>query len=270
MPIAEKVKSLEELNSRVSENMNFLIYGNSGAGKSTWANSIGDYKEYSPVLFIDVEGTAGFLPKVKNKVDFIITRNWEELSETVEELKADVRAGNFNYKTLILDSITWTSDHLLEFIVKTRSKITDPEALKRAKTEFEDWNLYKKYLSDLMDFALKIPCHTILIGHSTIEVDKGDSDAGSMHDRLSITGRNTRDMIERRAEHIGHLKCITDRRILSFKSTMKSTSKTKLGNVRKEYQNEDAGIVFKEFQNTMQASRLASKKEEKNESEKVV
>lgn len=89
-------------------NINTLIYGDAGVGKTQLAGSACEVPELSPVLYMDIEaGKRTLLRKYKdNKNLHIVTvSKWESIQKVYNELYKDKDKGN-TYKTVIIDSDT--------------------------------------------------------------------------------------------------------------------------------------------------------------------
>lgn len=83
---------------------NGLIYGSSGIGKTILAGSASAVPEMSPVIFLDIEGGTLSLRQRYPDVERVRIKSIKELFDTYKALKA----GEGNYKTVVLDSITET------------------------------------------------------------------------------------------------------------------------------------------------------------------
>lgn len=81
---------------------NFLIYGESGTGKTTLAGSADDVPAMRPVLFIDIEGGTESLRHSYPNVQTVRVMNWKQMQEVYNEL-AD---GDHGFRTVVLDSLT--------------------------------------------------------------------------------------------------------------------------------------------------------------------
>lgn len=82
--------------------INFLVYGESGVGKTVLAGSSSEVKEMSPVLFIDVEGGTFSLRENYSGVDVVRVETWTDMQKVYEGLAS----GELLYKTVVLDSLT--------------------------------------------------------------------------------------------------------------------------------------------------------------------
>jgi hypothetical protein len=84
--------------------MNILIYGESGVGKSILSASADAVPEMRPVLVIDIEGGTLSLTHTYPEVHVVRVKSWKELQLLYNEL----HAGNHNYRTIVIDSLTET------------------------------------------------------------------------------------------------------------------------------------------------------------------
>lgn len=85
-----------------SSYFNMLIYGDSGAGKTTLAGSADAVPEMRPVLVVDVEGGTESLKHSYPEVEVVRVTTWKEMQEVYNVL----HDGEHGYKTVILDSLT--------------------------------------------------------------------------------------------------------------------------------------------------------------------
>lgn len=80
----------------------FLIYGDSGAGKTRLAGSAQSSGMMAPVLLVDVEGGVSTLLSCYPDVDVVRIKSWKEMQQLYDEL-FDM---NHTYRTVIIDSLT--------------------------------------------------------------------------------------------------------------------------------------------------------------------
>jgi len=86
----------------MGKNLNILIYGEPGVGKTVLAGSASTVEDMSPVLLLDVEGGTMSLTDQYGKVDVIRIHKWTDLQKIYNQLYA----GNHDYKTVIMDSLS--------------------------------------------------------------------------------------------------------------------------------------------------------------------
>jgi hypothetical protein len=83
-------------------NLNILVYGESGIGKTIFAGSADAVPELRPVLFVDIEGGTFSLQNMGYKVDVVRVQTWKQMQDLYNEL----HEGKHPYKTIVLDSLT--------------------------------------------------------------------------------------------------------------------------------------------------------------------
>jgi len=83
-------------------NLNIMIYGDSGVGKTRLAGSADDVPEMRSVVCVDFEGGTETLKHSYPNVDTIRVTSWKDVQNVYNELYA----GNHKYRTIILDSLT--------------------------------------------------------------------------------------------------------------------------------------------------------------------
>jgi hypothetical protein len=81
---------------------NFLIYGDSGTGKTTLAGSADEVPAMRPVLFVDMEGGTESLRHSYPGVETVRVTTWKEMQIVYDELYA----GGHGFQTVVLDSLT--------------------------------------------------------------------------------------------------------------------------------------------------------------------
>jgi phage nucleotide-binding protein len=88
--------------SEARQHVNMLIYGNSGVGKTQLAGSADAVPSMRKVLVIDVEGGTMTLGHSYPDVDVVRVKDWNAIAELYDHLLA----GNHDYNTVIIDSLT--------------------------------------------------------------------------------------------------------------------------------------------------------------------
>ena len=81
---------------------NFLVYGEPGVGKTRLCGSADNIPEMRKVLMVDVEAGSMSIRETNPDVDTVRVTTWKEMQEVYDYLYA----GNHDYSTVILDSLT--------------------------------------------------------------------------------------------------------------------------------------------------------------------
>lgn len=81
---------------------NFLVYGEPGVGKTRLCGSADDVPAMRKVLMVDVEAGSMSIRETNPEVDTVRVTTWKEMQEVYDYLYA----GNHDYNTVILDSLT--------------------------------------------------------------------------------------------------------------------------------------------------------------------
>lgn len=137
--------------------LNFLVYGEPGAGKTWLAGTALDNKLTSPVLLLDVEGGAVTLRKRKD-LDVIQIRTMDQIKQVNDEIFKS--PGIPYYKTIIIDSLT----ELQKLDMRTVQK---GEKLKNAEKVDEDvpsqraWGKSGERMRRTITAYRDLPCHII-------------------------------------------------------------------------------------------------------------
>lgn len=94
-------------------NYNMLIFGDYGSGKTTFSGSAAELEDLSPVLFLDIEGGTLSLKDLYTGIDVIRVTEPKQVTDAWKEL----RKGQHNYKTVVIDSLTELHKLILRHIM---------------------------------------------------------------------------------------------------------------------------------------------------------
>ena len=140
-----------------------LVYGESGAGKSTLAATSSLVDGMSPVLVIDAERHTmayGEHADLEN-LDIVSVDTWADLLSIVRNVIPDaVKAGEFPYKTIVVD----TMDRVQELIMEDEKR--EQAAGRKAKDGFAVWNRVYDDLSRLISRLQALGVNLILTAHA--------------------------------------------------------------------------------------------------------
>ena len=112
--VVKTLGKLEIVKPRLVTNMNILVYGESGVGKTVLAASAAEVPEMSPVLNIDFEGGQMSIAAQGLDVDIVRISQWNQF----QELWVQLRGGKHGYKTIIMDSLTEIFNFMMNQIMR--------------------------------------------------------------------------------------------------------------------------------------------------------
>lgn len=167
----KKVTTVNKINSAI-------FFGEYGTGKTWLAASADDIADYSPVLIVDIEGSAAGVGRKYPNVDIITADTYAKL----ELIKKELLTTEHPYKTVIFDTLNVAQNRAEKFFK------TKPE---NANNKFGVW-------SDLKDWTLQFvrDMHhadfmAIFIAHS--QVDKDDN-TGKVTTTVKLSGSSRQDV----------------------------------------------------------------------------
>lgn len=150
--------------------INFIIYGDSGAGKTTLAASACAVEEMCPVLLVDAE--AGTL-SIRNKYPEIDVIRLSHYGELVQ-IRDAIQKGTVPYKTVILDSITEMSkigmDDIMVRAVHTahqKGETRDPDL-----PGIGEWGKSSNQVRKLVRAFKLLPIHFITTALAQVDTSK--------------------------------------------------------------------------------------------------
>lgn len=112
---------------------NFLVYGESGVGKTRFCGSVCDVPELCPALLLDVEGGSLTLRSIYPELECVRIDTWEKLQRVHSRLKSHPDHG---YKTIIIDSITEMQKIGMDHTMQVRKGGDDQQV-----PELKEWNI---------------------------------------------------------------------------------------------------------------------------------
>lgn len=135
--------------------LNFMVYGESGAGKTLLAGTAAFVEELSPVLFLDVEGGTMTLSQLDSTADVDVVRvlKWRTMQDIYDELYR----GKHPYKTVVIDSLTEMQKLAMGEILGY-GKDLDPGG---QIPEFKDWSLNTEQMRRLVRAFRDLEMNTI-------------------------------------------------------------------------------------------------------------
>jgi hypothetical protein len=138
--------------------INMLVYGRSSVGKTTLAGSADAVPAMRKVLFVDVEGGTLSLRKTDyGGVDVIRITDYQQFGDLYPALLA----GNHDYQTIILDSLTEIQELCMREIMRQMKE--DPDNLERDPDVpgMYEWNKSEKQVKRLIRAFRDLPMNVI-------------------------------------------------------------------------------------------------------------
>lgn len=163
----------------MENNLNILIYGEPGVGKTVLAGSASVVEDMSPVLLLDVEGGTMSLNKQYKDVDVIRITKWIDLLKINNQLDS----GDHPYKTVILDSLT-EAQKLSMSDIMTKAVKEDPD-LDRDVPTMRAWGQNLEQMRRFTRALRDLPMNVIFT--ALVESDKNNK--GKMSYRPLFQGK---------------------------------------------------------------------------------
>lgn len=163
-----------------AQNVNALIYGQSGVGKTQLAGSADAVPEMRPVLFIDVEGGALTLTNSYPDAEVVRVTTWTEMQNLYYELGRCEHP----YRTIVLDSLTEIQKFSMmqimkDLIKKEPDRDPDIPSLREWGKNIEQIRLFVRAFRDL-------PVNTIF---TALEKTDKDPKTGTWYTRPGLPGK---------------------------------------------------------------------------------
>lgn len=142
---------------------NLLIYGESGAGKTTLAGSADDVPEMRKVLILDVEGGTLSLRTRYPNVDNVRIKSWDDMQNVYNELYLD----NHGYNTIVLDSLTEVQKMSMDTIMR---KLVEMHEDRDADVPgIREWNINIEQTRKFVRLFRDLPINTIFTALSKVD-----------------------------------------------------------------------------------------------------
>jgi len=145
------VKSPEKI-----EYLKVLVFGESGAGKTTLCGTSMDSELSSPVFLIDVEGGTTVLNDKPN-VDVKAARAMAEIQAIADTLHQYPKY----YKTVILDSLTELRDIDMQEVMMEQYK-KKPETTDKYVPSPREWGKSGARVKEILRYLKDLPCHVVV------------------------------------------------------------------------------------------------------------
>lgn len=192
------------------EYLKMLIFGESGAGKTTVLGTAQDSELSSPVLLIDVEGGSTVLSD-KPKVDVKQIRSTDGVQKIADILHKHPKY----YKTVQLDSLTdFREINMSEVMHEQYNK--KPETTDLYVPSPREWGKSGAQIKEILRYLKDLPCHVVV---TTLMEDKKDEKTGKITTEPMLPGQ-LRKHVPGFFDVVGYLRVMPDgTRTMQFKKT---------------------------------------------------
>lgn len=149
-------------------NVNMLIYGEAGVGKTWLAGSADAVPEMRNVMYIDAESGASTLKQSWPKVKLVSTTKWDDYDRLYNALLA----GAHDYRTVVLDSLSEIIEHCKEAIME--EMVAKPQNADRDEDllGIQEWGKVLTRMLRLVRRFRDLPMNVIFIAHAEPTKDK--------------------------------------------------------------------------------------------------
>lgn len=181
---AVKVESDVELRRKLSvvapsedvDWLNFLIYGEPGAGKTHLLGTADDDERTRPVLVFDVEGGTATIRKRQN-VDIKRVRTMKELEQAYNDLYHSIKRDEngkeyLYYKTVAIDSLSELTDVDMRYIMK-EAYGRNPDKVDVDVPSQREWGKARAHMRTIVRVFRDLPANVIFTSQVATLQDEG-------------------------------------------------------------------------------------------------
>lgn len=194
----------------VIEYIKMLVFGESGAGKTTFCGTAQDSELTAPALMIDVEGGTSVIAD-KPSIDARAARAMAHVQEIADTLHKHPKY----YKTVELDSLTELRDiDMGEVMLEQFRK--KPETTDLYVPSPREWGKSGARVKEVLRYLKDLPCHVIV---TTLAEDRKDERTGKITTEPLLPGQ-LRKQVPGFFDIVGYLRVMPDgTRTMQFKKT---------------------------------------------------
>jgi hypothetical protein len=151
--------------------INFLEYGEPGAGKTLLASTAEDHEDTSPVLHLDIEGGLVTVRKRKS-YQAVRVRSIEEIVKVHDKLEELLIKGECPYKTVVLDNISELQKlDMRTVMVEAKRTARDPDKVDIDVPSQREWGKSGERMRRIIRAYRDLPMHTIAVAWMGSEHD---------------------------------------------------------------------------------------------------
>lgn len=173
-------------------NINMLIFGPYGIGKTLLAGSSDAVPEMRKVLHIDIEGGTLTLRHTFPNVETVRVTDWPQLNSVYNELRAGLHK---EFRTIIVDSLTEAQAFNLDKILITelQEQIEAGEELKRDE-DIANMRQWQKNQSQIKKFIRAYRDLPVSVIFTALEKDDKDKTTGRVRTLPDLPGKLARQV----------------------------------------------------------------------------
>lgn len=165
--------------------VNVIVYGDPGTGKTVLAGSAEAVEPMGPVLLIDCEGGTFSLRSFYPNIRIVRVKSWDDMQRLYDQL----RRGDHNFKTVILDSLTeiqkFSMGEIMKDVVR-KEPDRDPEV-----PSVREWGKSGEQIRRLVRGFRDLPMNVIFT--ALVNEDRNQK-TGKVTFRPSLPGKLSREV----------------------------------------------------------------------------
>jgi len=163
-----------------SENIKVLVYGETGTGKTCFSTGFP-----TPILLLDFDGKANSAASfyagqedrlAQIEVERLVPVGLEDpmlnFSKILTRLQGQQKIGEYEAKTLVVDSLTTFSGAVLRHIVKTNPGIKRVMSKQGVQPGMQDYGILKREFARLIPGLLSLDMNVVMLGHISMNKDE--------------------------------------------------------------------------------------------------
>jgi hypothetical protein len=165
--------------------LNFMVYGESGVGKTRLLGSADEVPELRKILFVDVEGGTLSIRDLYPNIDTVRVTNFKQIATVYEELKG----ASHGYTTVVVDSVSemqkFNMTNVMYELVKSRPDL-DPDI-----PGMREWGKNLEQMRKYIRLFRDLPMHTMFT--CLAQQDK-DQKTGATTKMPGLSGKLAREI----------------------------------------------------------------------------
>ncbi|HSW91607.1 MAG TPA: AAA family ATPase [Candidatus Saccharimonadales bacterium] len=208
---------------------NIVIYGPSGAGKTTICGDLADSEFGAPVTIIDVEGGTSVLSH-RDDIDILNVTNedhkgWSDVERIVDDIISGKRGfkneRGVNIGTLVEDNLSELKTLALDHVVRNFDRKIDPKDRPDLNDYGKATTMMLAHVRKLRDFARNSQTNVVFIAWDIAL----ENDSGQVYKNAINLNPAFRRDFPGIVDCVGYLNVVMGRRVLSFEASRMTDAK---------------------------------------------